>query len=70
MSSWTIRGGAFTIDDHDGAVDIDSDDTVLTAGLGMVLGGDARGHKQFQIDLGASFADDTTNVILSGIYRF
>lgn len=70
MSSFTIRGGAFTVEDHDGAVDIDSDDTVFTAGFGMVLGGDARGHKQFQIDLGASFADDSTNIILSGIYRF
>jgi len=70
MSSWTIRGGAFTVEDHDGAVDIDSNDTVFTAGFGMVLGGDARGHKQFQVDLGASFADNSTNVILSGIYRF
>ena len=70
MSSVTIRGGAFTVKDHDGAVDIDTDDTVLTAGFGMVLGGDARGHKQVQVDLGASFGDDSRNIILSGIYRF
>ncbi len=70
LSSVTLRGGAFTVEDHDGAVDIDSSDTVLTAGLGVVMGGDNRGHKQFQLDLGASFGDNTTNIILSGIYRF
>lgn len=70
ISSLTLRGGAFTIEDHDGAVDIDSSDTVLTAGIGVVVGGDDRGHKQFQLDLGASFGDNTQNIILSGIYRF
>jgi len=70
MSSLTLRGGAFTVEDHDGAIDIDSSDTVFTVGLGAVLGGDARGRKQFQLDLGASFGDNSTNIILSGIYRF
>lgn len=70
LSSLTVRGGVFTIEDHDGAVDIDSSDTAFTAGFGVVMGGDDRGHKQFQLDLGASFSDNTTNIILSGIYRF
>jgi long-subunit fatty acid transport protein len=70
FSSLTVRGGAFTVEDHDGAVDIDSSDTVFTAGFGVVMGGDDRGHKQFQLDLGGSFGDNTTNIILSGIYRF
>jgi len=70
LSSLTLRGGAFTVEDHDGAVDIDSSDTIFTAGLGVVMGGDDRGHKQFQLDLGASYGDNTRNIILSGIYRF
>jgi len=70
FSSLTVRGGVFTVEDHDGAVDIDSSDTVFTAGFGVVMGGDDRGHKQFQLDLGGSFGDNTTNIILSGIYRF
>lgn len=62
----SIRGGAFTIEDHDGIKNIDSDDTAFTVGLGTTFGS----NSQFQLDLGASFADATNNVILSGIYRF
>ncbi|MDH3903845.1 MAG: outer membrane protein transport protein, partial [Xanthomonadales bacterium] len=62
----SIRGGAFTIEDHDGIKDIDSSDTAFTVGLGTTFGSSS----QFQLDLGASFADATNNVILSGIYRF
>ena len=62
----SIRGGAFTIEDHDGIKDIDSDDTAFTVGLGTTFGS----MSQFQLDLGASFSDATNNIILSGIYRF
>jgi long-chain fatty acid transport protein len=62
----SIRGGAFTIEDHDGIKNIDSDDTAFTVGIGTTFGS----NSQFQLDLGASFADATNNVLLSGIYRF
>lgn len=62
----SIRAGAFTIEDHDGNATIDSDDTAFTVGVGATFGSQG----QFQMDLGASFADSTNNVILSGIYRF
>jgi long-subunit fatty acid transport protein len=63
---FSIRAGGFTVEDVDGTPLIDSDDTVFTAGLGMTFGNAG----QFQLDLGASFADATDNIILSGIYRF
>lgn len=62
----SIRGGAFTVEDHDGIKNIDSNDTAFTVGLGTTFGS----MGQFQLDLGASFADSTNNIILSGIYRF
>ena len=62
----SIRGGVFTIEDHDGNATIDSDDTAFTVGVGTTFGS----QSQFQLDLGASFADATNNIILSGIYRF
>jgi long-subunit fatty acid transport protein len=62
----SIRAGAFTIADHDGNATIDSDDTAFTVGIGTTFGS----QSQFQLDLGASFADATNNIILSGIYRF
>ena len=60
----------FTVDDHDGIVAMDTDDTVWTLGIGTTWGKNELGAKVFQVDLGASFADDTTNVVLSGILRF
>lgn len=62
----SIRAGAFTIEDHDGNATIDSGDTAFTVGVGATFGSQG----QFQMDLGASFADATNNVLLSGIYRF
>ncbi len=65
-NTFSIRGGFFTIEDHDGNATIDSGDTAFTVGLGATFGSQG----QFQMDLGASFADATNNIILSGIYRF
>jgi len=65
-NTFSIRGGAFTIEDHDGIKNVDSSDTAFTVGLGTTFGS----MSQFQLDLGASFADATNNIILSGIYRF
>ena len=62
----SLRGGAFTIEDHDGIKNVDSGDTAFTVGIGTTFGS----ASQFQMDLGASFSDNTNNVILSGIYRF
>lgn len=70
LRSLALRGGAFTIADHDGVVAYDSDETVWTIGLGTTWGKNELGAKVFQVDLGASFADDVTNVVLSGILRF
>jgi long-subunit fatty acid transport protein len=70
MQSLTLRAGAYTIDDHDGIVNIDSDDTAFTVGIGTVWGKRGIGESAFQVDLAASFADDADNIILSGIYRF
>ena len=39
---------------------------LLSVGLGITFSS----MGQFQMDLGASFADSTNNIILSGIYRF
>jgi long-subunit fatty acid transport protein len=65
-NTFSIRGGAFTIEDHDGNATVDSSDTAFTVGLGTTFGS----MGQFQMDLGASFSDATNNIILSGIYRF
>jgi long-subunit fatty acid transport protein len=65
-NTFTVRGGAFTVEDHDGIASIDSGDTVITVGVGTTFGSQG----QFQMDLGASFADNSDNIILSGIYRF
>lgn len=65
-NTFTIRGGAYTVEDHDGATYINSDDTVLTFGMGATFG--SRG--QMQLDLGASFSDLSDTIIVSGIYRF
>lgn len=62
----SIRGGVFTVEDHDGNATVDSDDTAFTVGLGTTFGSIG----QFQMDLGASFSDASNNIILSGIYRF
>ena len=62
----SIRGGAFTVEDHDGSATVDSDDTAFTVGLGTTFGS----MGQIQMDLGASFSDASNNIILSGIYRF
>lgn len=60
----TLRGGAFTVDDHDGSALLDTDDTHATIGIGAVLA------NSFQIDFAAEFSDDVDNLVLSGIYRF
>ncbi len=60
----TLRGGAFTVDDHDGSNLLDTDDTHVTVGIGAVLA------NSFQIDFAAEFSDDVDNLVLSGIYRF
>jgi len=65
-NTFSIRGGAFTIEDHDGIKNIDSSDTAFTVGMGTTFGS----NSQFQVDLGASFASVTNNILLSGIYRF
>lgn len=65
-NTFSLRGGAFTIEDHDGIANIDSGDTAFTVGVGTTFGSSG----QFQMDLGASFADATNNILLSGIYRF
>jgi len=65
-NTFSIRAGAFTIEDHDGNATIDSGDTAFTVGMGTTFGS----MSQFQLDLGASFSDATNNIILSGIYRF
>jgi len=65
-----LRGGAFTVVDHDGVVATDNDEVVWTAGIGSTWGKNELGAKVFQVDLGASFADDVTNIVLSGILRF
>ena len=70
LRNLAVRGGAYTVKDHDGIVATDNDDIIWTVGLGTIWGKNEIGAKLFQVDLGASFADDTTNVVLSGIFRF
>jgi hypothetical protein len=70
LRTLALRGGAFTIVDHDGIVATDKDEVVWTVGLGSTWGKNELGAKVFQMDLGASIADDATNIVLSGIFRF
>jgi long-subunit fatty acid transport protein len=70
LRNLSLRAGVFTVKDHDGIVATDKDDTVWTVGIGSIWGKSELGAKMFQVDLGASFADDVTNVVLSGIFRF
>jgi len=70
LRTLALRGGAFTVVDHDGVVATDNDEVVWTAGIGSTWGKNELGAKVFQVDLGASFADDVTNIVLSGIIRF
>jgi long-subunit fatty acid transport protein len=65
-NTFTVRGGVFTIEDHDGNATLDTGDTVISLGVGATFGSQG----QFQMDLGASFGDQSDNIILSGIYRF
>jgi len=70
LRNLAVRAGTYTVEDHDGIVATDNDDIVWTVGLGTIWGKNEIGAKLFQVDLGASFADDVTNVVLSGIFRF
>ena len=70
LRNLAVRAGAFTVADHDGIAALDTDDVVWTVGLGSIWGKNEIGAKLYQIDLGASFADDVTNIVLSGIFRF
>lgn len=69
LRTLALRGGAFSVQDHDGNALTDNDDTVWTVGVGTTWG-TYGGDKAFQLDLAASFADEVTNIILSGIFRF
>ena len=70
LRTLAVRAGAFTVADHDGIVATDKDDVVWTLGLGTTWGKNELGAKLFQVDLGASFGEDQTNILLSGIFRF
>ena len=60
----TLRLGAYRDPDHDGIKNIDSTDTVYTAGFGTVL------MESFQIDLAAQQSDRGEAGLLSMVYRF
>ncbi len=60
----TVRTGAYTDPDHDGFREIDTDETVITAGIGTVL------MESFQLDLAAQWGDAVDAGILSLVYRF
>ncbi|MEM9302127.1 MAG: outer membrane protein transport protein [Pseudomonadota bacterium] len=62
---FTVRAGAFTDEDRDGTTLLDTDDTHITAGLGLVLL-----DYKLQIDVAADFSDRTDNIVLSAIYKF
>ena len=64
MTTLSLRGGAFTDDDHDGTALIDGDETHGTLGIGATFG------NHVQIDFAAEFSDNVDNFVLSGIYRF
>jgi hypothetical protein len=64
LRTLAIRGGAFTVNDHDGNAMTDDDETILTVGLGSTWG-QYGGDRAFQLDLATSFGDNVTNVILS-----
>jgi long-chain fatty acid transport protein len=59
----TLRGGVFTDPDHDNFARVDSDNTHVTLGVGIVFG-------SLQFDLAADFSSDVDTAILSMIYRF
>ncbi len=58
-----LRGGAYTAPDHDGFRQIDSDETVLTFGLGTVL------RQNIQIDVAGQFSGPADSGVLSLVYR-
>ena len=60
----TVRAGAFTDPDHDGFREIDSGETVTTAGFGLVL------MESFQVDVAGQFGGTVDAGILSMVYRF
>ena len=64
LTTVSLRGGAFTDDDHDGTTLIDGDDTHVTLGIGATFG------NHVQVDLATEFSDKVDNLVLSGIYRF
>jgi long-chain fatty acid transport protein len=64
MTTLSLRGGAFTDDDHNGTTLIDGDQTHATLGIGATFG------NHVQIDMAAEFSDNVDNVVLSAIYRF
>ena len=64
MTTLSLRGGAFTDDDHNGTELIDGDETHITIGLGATFG------NHIQLDVAAEFSDNVDNLVLSGIYRF
>ena len=64
MTTFSLRGGAFTDDDHNGTTLIDGDETHATIGLGATFG------NHLQVDLAAEFSDDVDNFVVSAIYRF
>ncbi len=59
-----FRGGVFTDPDHDGFRQIDSDETVFTLGLGVVL------RQNIQIDAAGQFGGAADSGVLSLVYRF
>ncbi len=59
----TLRAGLFNEPDHDGFANVDSDDTHITVGTGVVLKG------QYQFDVAGSFSDRQDVVIFSFVYR-
>ncbi|MCG8458728.1 MAG: outer membrane protein transport protein [Holophagales bacterium] len=59
-----VRAGVYTDPDHDGIVNIDSEETVYTFGLGTVIG------ESFQIDLAGRTGERSEAGILSMVYRF
>lgn len=63
-SPLTVRAGAYSNPDHDGFQPIDSEETVVTFGLGTVL------REKFQIDLAGQTSESGEVGILSLVYRF
>lgn len=59
----SLRCGLWNEPDHDGFATVESEQTHLTVGLGIV-------HKSLQIDLAGHFSDTVDEGILSLVYRF